>query len=385
MSLRHEFVLLAQQEGRNIRQLCRRYGISPTTAYKWLHRFAAAGPAGLQERSRRPHHSPRRAPAATETAVLQLRQQHPAWGGRKLRARLQVLGQPAVPSASTITAILARHQLIDPAASEQHRAFRRFEHAQPNELWQMDFKGEFALRQQQCYPLTVLDDHSRFALGLVACANQQRATTQAALTQVFRRYGLPQRITMDNGAPWGSYHGQHERYTEFVLWLLRLGIRVSHSRPHHPQTQGKDERFHRTLKLELLGQQQWHTLAQCQQQFDRWRDCYNCERPHEALALAVPATRYVPSPRSFPEQLPPIEYAPGDLVRKVGYRGQIKHQQQRYFLGTAFRGLPVALRPTTVDGRWDVYFCQQRIAVLDRNALPSLQRQVSTMSPYTCP
>lgn len=363
MSQRLEFVTLASAEQANIRHLCRSFAISPTTGYKWLARFQAAGRAGLQEQSRRPHHSPARAPAASEAAVVTLRRKHPAWGGRKLRARLLTLGHPAVPSASTITAILQRHQLLDPAQSHKHQAFQRFEMAAPNELWQMDFKGDFALSGGRCYPLTVLDDHSRFALALCACSGPTTVLTQAALTATFRRYGLPQRITCDNGSPWGA--STQSRYTALSVWLLRLGIQVSHSRPAHPQTQGKDERFHRTLKAEVLRAHAAASLREWQAQFDQWRDLYNCERPHEALGMAVPASRYQPSPRTFPERLPAIDYGPADIVRKVRGYGHIKYEGGEYHVGKAFRGLHVALRQTTTEGVLDVYFCQHKIGSLD--------------------
>lgn len=366
MSERLEFVTFATAEKTNIRHLCRLFGISPTTAYKWLQRYRSAGEDGLQDHSRRPHHSPGRTALEIEAAVIRLRHKYPAWGGRKLRQRGLTLGQAKMPSPSTITAILDRHQLLDPQQSAKHRAFQRFERAAPNELWQMDFKGDFKLPAGRCYPLTVLDDHSRFALAIQACAKPNRTITQAALTQVFRRYGLPDQITCDNGSPWGS--GGRSHYTKLCVWLLRLGIRVSHSRPHHPQTQGKDERLHRSLIAEVLRYHQCPNLLEWQRQFDRWRTIYNHERPHEALALKVPASRYQPSSRCFPERLPPIEYGPADIVRKVRGFGHIKYEGREYHVGCAFAGLHIALRPTTTDGLFDVYFCQHQIGKLDLQA-----------------
>jgi len=159
MSQRHEFVMLANQPQSNMRQLCRQFQISPGTGYKWLKRFRREGIQGLNEQSRRPQHSPKRTVEKIEQAVIAERQAHPAWGGRKLRARLLALGQAEIPSPSTITNILRRHELIAAADSAKHKPFIRFEHEQPNDLWQMDFKGHFALGASRCYPLTVLDDH----------------------------------------------------------------------------------------------------------------------------------------------------------------------------------------------------------------------------------
>lgn len=370
MSQRHEFVQLAGQEHANIRQLCRQFEISPTTAYKWLERFQAHGIQGLQELSRRPQRSPARTAEKIERAVIAERQKHPAWGGRKLRARLLALGHTQVPSPSTITGMLHRHQLVTKEESRKHKPWIRFEHPQPNDLWQMDFKGHFALGLGRCYPLTVLDDHSRFALGLVACASQNAGTTRTALTAVFRRYGLPWRLTMDNGSPWAAHGYGSAHYTKFSVWLIRLGIRLSFSRPGHPQTQGKDERFHRTLAVELLRDRLWPNYYECQQAFEQWRTQYNLIRPHEALGQNVPASRYRVSGRSFPETLPAIEYDQFEIVRKVGLRGQVKYQNRKLFVGNAFARLHVALRPTTTDGLLDIYLSHQRVGSIDLKQVP---------------
>lgn len=365
MTQRREFVLLANVPDVNLTQLCNGFGISRKTGYKWRSRFQVGDAQALADQSRRPHRSPRRTLPRVEEQVLALRAEHPAWGGRKLRARLLTLGYSNVPAASTITAILHRYQQIAPEASQHHQSFRRFEHPQPNDLWQMDFKGYFATAAGRCHPLTVLDDHSRFALELRACANESHETVQNALTTVFRRYGLPWCMTMDNGHPWGVYLEGRCRWTRFTVWLLRLGVRVSHSRPFHPQTQGKDERFHRTLKVELLRDYAWRDLHQCQERFEHWRDQYNCQRPHEALQMQVPASRYRVSIRPFPESLPSIEYPADLLVRRVQKNGVIYLRPRIFFVGEAFQGLDVALRPTTTDGFYEVYFCHQHVTTLD--------------------
>jgi transposase InsO family protein len=364
MSLRLEFVTLAQEPAVNFRDLCRRFGVSPKTGYKWLRRFRHGGEAALADRSRRPRHAPGRTAAATEQAVLELRGQHPAWGGRKLRARLRALGQADVPAASTITAILRRHDRLAGGRAGQPRAFVRFEHAAPNDLWQMDFKGHFALGDgRRCHPLTVLDDHSRFALGLRACADEQGATVQRELTGLSRRYGLPVRMLMDNGSPWGD--DPDSPYTPLTVWLLRLGVRLSHGRPYHPQTQGKDERFHRTLKAEVLARGPFADPGVAQRHFDAWRGVYNLQRPHESLGLQVPASRYRPSPRPFPEVLPPITYPPGDEVRRVQEGGWFSYRGRAYRVAKAFRGQPVGLRRQGPPEQWQVWFCQTCLGTID--------------------
>jgi transposase InsO family protein len=364
MSLRREFVQQASQEGANIRELCRRYGISPPTAYKWLAR-AAAGDTQLGDRSRRPQASPRRTPPQQEAPIVALRDAHPAWGARKLYHRLRHLGHTELPAPSTIHAILRRQGRLDPTRPPHPPAWQRFERPAPNALWQMDFKGHLPLAagQGRCHPLTVLDDHSRFALGVEACANEQAQTVQPRLTTLFRRYGLPDAMLMDNGAPWGDAGGQP--YTVLTVWLLRLGIAVAHGRPYHPQTQGKDERFHRSLKAEVLGASPLRDLAQAQRRFDAWRTVSNLERPHQALDYAVPAQRYRPSARPFPAQLPPIAYGPDDLVRRVYAPGHIAVHGRSSYIGRAFVGQPIALRPTQETDCYAVYFCHQHVTTLD--------------------
>ncbi len=361
-TLRQEFVMLASQEEANIRELCRRFAISPATAYTLLARYRQEGMAGLQDRSRRPLHSPTQTDPAREAAVCAVRAAHPAWGGRKIHRYLLDHGASAVPAASTITDILRRHDLLDRTQSAHHRSWQRFEAAAPNDLWQMDFKGHIALRQGRCHPLTVLDDHSRYCLALAACGNEQTSTVQNQLIALFERYGLPWRLLTDNGAPWGDGSA---RYTALTVWLLRLGIAVSHGRPYHPQTQGKEERFHRTLKAEVLAGEPFAHLLAAQERFDDWRLSYNHDRPHEALGMATPSSRYLSSLRRYPARLPEIEYGPDDAVRKVQEDGELSFANQVFRVSKAFRGERVAIRPTPTDGVLAIYFMTHRIAQID--------------------
>jgi transposase InsO family protein len=364
MEQREEFVRLALVTGANMSELCRRSRISRAKGYKWLKRYRAEGRAGLADRSRRPLCSPGQTPEAVEAQVLRIREDsNNAWGGRKIARVMRRNGVLEVPAPSTITQILRRHGKLDERAQEHPGPHQRFERAAPNELWQMDFKGHFAMAEGRCHPLTVLDDHSRYSLTLSACGNEQDTTVRAQLVVAFRRYGLPLAMLMDNGSPWGDAGGQP--HTVFTVWLMRLGVRVTHGRPFHPQTQGKDERFHRTLKAEVLSGKSFRDLVACQRAFDRWRHIYNHERPHEALALATPAERYRVSSRSFPETLPEIEYGPGDTVRKVDPLGYISLKGRRLHVGKAFRGHPIALRRSDEDGLLGVHFCAHRIGTLD--------------------
>lgn len=343
-----------------MRLLCRRFAISPTTGYKWLARFASEGQPGLCERSRRPLRSPRRTPASIETAVLAMRRAHPAWGGRKIAARLKAMGVDA-PAASTVTAVLARHGESIGAAPAQ-APFMRFERAAPNELWQMDFKGHVALARGRLHPLTVLDDHSRFAVALEACADQRLATVKAALIKAFARYGLPVSMITDNGPPWGDGAGG---FTALSVFLMEQDIVVAHARPHHPQTLGKDERFHRSLKAEVLAGRVFADLAQAASALARWREIYNFERPHEAVAMAAPITRYALSTRRY--RAIAFDYAPDDCIRRVD-SGRVAIEGRRFHLSKAFNGKLVAMRPTARDGVFEAFFRSQKIADLDLNA-----------------
>jgi transposase InsO family protein len=386
MDTRLEFVMLASVEGANIRNLCRRYSISPTTGYKWLERWRIEGAAGLQELSRRPENSPSRSAAAMEQAVLSVRTEHPAWGARKIARRLKDLGHEAVPAASTVTEILKRHGVELGAYGGGQPAFIRFERARPNELWQMDFKGHVAMHTGRLHPLTVLDDHSRFAVVLAACANEQTETVRQQLIIAFRRYGLPEGLITDNGSPWGE--GPGGPFTPLGVWLIEHDVRISHSRPYHPQTMGKDERFHRSLKAEVLSRPAFVDLAAAERAFDRWRDVYNTQRPHEAIGLAVPASRYQPSPRDYVETIAPFEYAPDDIVRRVQQGGHVSLLGRAVKIPKAFRGKAVAFRPTTEDGVFDAVFRTQLIATIDIRPLDcgsgsvhDVSEHPSTMSP----
>ena len=361
MQSRLEFVRLAAVADANVAELCRRFGISRKTGYKWLARQRCDG--DVAARSRRPLSSPGQTAPDMEAAVLALRVERPSWGGRKLRRRLLDKGLTGIPSASTITAILQRHGCIDPALSQQHQPLTRFEHERPNALWQMDFKGHFAMVERRCHPLTVLDDHSRYAVCVSACLDETTSTVQERLVEVFRCFGLPERMNVDNGSPWGSSTG--ERYTPLIVWLLRLGVGVSHSRPCHPQTNGKDERFHRTLKRDVLHGRVYASLDACQRAFDGFRDVYNTERPHEALGLATPVSRYQASPRRYPDSVPPVEYDPPDQPRRVDAGGWLSFKGHPVKVPKAFAGEHVALRPTTQDGLWDIVFIRHRLAQID--------------------
>ena len=360
---RLELVKLVASGALSIAELARRFGVSRKTVYKWTARFKAAENEALADRSRRPKGSPNRTDQALEERILKLREAHPAWGGRKLRAVL-LRQRIAPPAASTITEILRRHGKLDEEQANKHRAFQRFEREAPNQLWQMDYKGHFPLSEGgRCHPLTVLDDHSRYSIGLVACGNERGETVREALVEMFRRCGMPLQMLMDNGAPWGN--DRENPWTPLTVWLLKLGVHVSHGRPYHPQTQGKDERFHQTLKAELLRGREFRDLRDCQLRFDPWRQIYNFERPHEALGMRVPGDRYEPSPRAYPEKMLPWSPAPDDQVRCVQHGGRLAFHGETWHMSKAFYGEQVFVRPTAKDGCWEVWFGPQCLGMLN--------------------
>lgn len=367
MSQKQEFVTIAIQEGVNISKLCKDYNVSRTTAYKWLRRQANG--QGIEDKSRRPHTSPLRTEPEMEKTLLNARLEHPAWGPRKLKRYLENHEYTGLPAASTISAILKRNGLTETTESTKHKAYQRFVKAYPNQMWQMDFKGYFQMgKGGYCHPLTTLDDHSRYLVGLRACVDERMLTVKEQLINIFRTYGLPESILTDNGSPWASPYSQC-RHTELSVWLMQLGILIKHGRPRHPQTQGKDERVHRTLKEELLKHRRLDDLSESQEVFDNWRELYNNERPHEALDLATPVTRYQRSSREYPEKLPAIVYDTSMAVRKVDESGKFYFKNKIFRLGKAFRYTAIGIKPTEEDGIFSVYFGINHLADLSLKEL----------------
>lgn len=389
MEQRREFAVLAQQEGMNRRALCRRFGISPSTGYKWISRAAAVeGPAAqsFADRSRRPKTSPRRTPQSLEQAVLGVRDAHPAWGARKIARCLEREGI-AAPAASTIHAILQRHgRVVTGGQSTAHTG--RFEKDAPNLLWQMDFKGHVPLeRQGRLHPLTVIDDHSRYATCLAACGDEKGATVRKHLTATFRRYGLPDAVYVDNGSPWGGLRENQQggQWTPLRVWLLKLGVRMIYATPWQPQGRGKNERFHRTLNAEVMALQRFQSLQEAQRAFDVWRAVYNLDRPHEALGQRTPAERYRPSSREMPTKEPRVVYDEGEITRSVRRsHGKIGFMGRKWAVPRAFHGERLAIRPTGQDGIYGLYFASYRVGEIDLTTYKPVRyvsEQVSTISP----
>ena len=370
MSQRIEFCMLASKSGSNISDLCQRFNITRRTGYKWLHRYIDEGLIGLEDKSRRPENFPNQTSEDIDKYIVGLRKNDPEWGAKKLHKIIYnhkeqgIYTYSTVPIKNTITKILKRNGLIPPNRSKQSKGFERFEYDYPNELWQMDYKGYFSLLNKAiCHPLTITDDHSRYNICLKACENQKEITVRQSLINVFRKYGLPYKILTDNGSPWGTAGSEStdriRSYTTLEKWLIQLNIKLIHGRPYHPQTQGKEERFHRTLKQELINYEQFYDHVHCQKRFDLWREKYNCVRPHEALDFKVPAEVYTPSNKAYTEKSATYEYNLSDIKRKVQDKGVISFKNREIKVGKAFRYETVALRESQKNNTFEIYFCNQ--------------------------
>lgn len=366
MSQKEEFIKRALKKEVTFKELCAQYKISRETGYKVLHRYEKEGLRGLEEQSRAPRHSPNKTSRALEEQILKIRVQYPTWGGRKIHNHLMNKGIQDLPAPSTISDILKRNGYISEEESLKRQALCRFEREHANELWQMDFKGKFQLAtKESCFPLTIIDDHSRFSPCIKACGNEQYLTVKEQLIQIFEQYGLPKQFNVDNGNPWGN--SQLFKHTQLTVWLMRLDIRVTHSRPRHPQTNGKLERFHRTLKKDVLSQHLINDFKHAQLLFDEWREIYNYQRPHQAIDMQVPANRYQPSQRSMPNTLRTIEYSDDALVRKVRGNGRVSYKGNEYLVGEAFSGHDVELKLNPLGEEFDIYFDRFKIYTYNLN------------------
>ncbi len=337
-SERIRFVARALEAGVHMSALCREFGISRQTGYKWRRRYLEVGSfQQLGELSRRPHHSPHRTPEWVEARVEALREAT-GWGGKKLGVLLAEEGISI--AASTVDRILRRRGLV--RTGERHRpAPRRFCRERPNELWQMDFKGQSRLESGGwCYPLSILDDHSRFAIGLRALPCPEGQRVQRSLVRCFERYGVPEAMLVDHGTPWWSNTNGHG-LTRLGVFLLQQNVRLLYSGYGHPQTQGKVERFHRTLDEALEWQGRPQSLAGYGRAFQHFRQTYNERRPHEALALNVPAHRYRPSSRAYQPQPAAWEYPEGAEVHTLNSQGSLELPGTRLFVCHALAGEPV--------------------------------------------
>ena len=360
--MREEFVKRALAQEKSKSALCREYGISRPTGDKWIARYLDG--EAMNDRSRKPRASPGRTPPDKEELVVDYRKQHPAIGAVKIHRVLRNDGHEDLPSPRTINNIFKRHGLITAAASLAAKPCQRFEKAQPNEMWQADYKGHFALGNgQRCHPLNIIDDHSRFNLCCKAQLGETFEEIRPVMISLFEEFGLPGAFLCDNGNPWGT--AQSTGFSRFEVWLMELGVLVLHGRARHPQTQGKDESFNRSLTRELLKQVELANQNDAQRHFNEYREFYNCVRPHYALGLDTPAQHYVRSGREYPQRVTDWEYPENCRLRRVKETGFFNYGGQGYFLSEAFGGKEIAVRESRLPGQISLFFRQFRIGRID--------------------
>jgi transposase InsO family protein len=333
MSQREDLVE-AILSGEKITEVCRQFGVSRPTAYKWVYRHV--NNEGLSDQSKRPLKSPKKIDETIEQLIVNGRKEHPCWGPRKLLKYLENKGYEGLPAASTASSVLKRNGLINPQESAKHTPYNRFEREEPNELWQADFIGDFQMGNgNRCHPLTVIDDCSRYALAIEAKPRQGATEVRETFEKIFKEHGLPEALLTDNALFWAGYGGG---ICENEVWLMKHDVLPIHGRAYHPQTQGKIERLNRTVNSEGIGQNKPYDLNQAQCSLDSMRQIYNNERPHEALGMEVPVNKYRDSERTYYEHQKEPEYDTGRYVRKVGSKGYISLEGQRYYLSEALSG-----------------------------------------------
>jgi putative transposase len=365
---RRRFVEALSSERWSMSELCERFGISRPTGYKWLARYRAGGVSALDDRSRVPQHCPHRTAAVVEAWLLAARREY-GWGAKKLLAVLR-RRHPTVcwPARSTVNDVLARHQLL-----RRHRRRPSWTHpgaaplatSRPNQVWPIDFKGQFRTGDgAYCYPLTVTDHFSRTLLACRGLRSVKSADARPVLRALFREVGLPEAIRTDNGAPFAStaLHG----LSALNVWWMQLGIVHQRIPPASPQQNGTHERMHRELKRETTRPAAATRCAQ-QRRFDAFRQRYNEDRPHEALGDQTPASQWQPSPRPYPEQRPQPAYPAALEIRRVSTAGMFHLHGRAFFLSETLQGEDIGLEEIQ-DGIWNIVYYRTLLGRLDRHA-----------------
>ena len=329
---------------KNFSALCREFGITRRTGLKWKERYTACQP--LTDRSRKPHTTPTRTPEEVELLILAVRAENPGWGAKTIHRVLERRGCQNLPCVKTVNNILHRYGCISPEESQKRQPYTSFEKERCNVMWQTDFEGEFRMKDNNyCYPLTILDDHSRYSLRIAPRLSTANVVIPV-FTEVFQQYGMPDSILSDNGA---QFAGFRKGYTQFEKWLIDLDILPIHGRIKHPQTQGKIERFHRTMKHELLNHTEIADIEDAQTKFRLWQDKYNNLRPHEALGMKTPGEVYEPSQRQYESKVKEFEYGGEHHVLKVNSWGYVRFNGWQVYLSETMANQYIEFR-TSSDG-----------------------------------
>ena len=370
--LRKEFVLAAEKSN-NFSSLCREFGISRKTGYKWVKRKCDG--LSLSDKKRSPFVVANRTPEKTEMLIVSLRSENPGWGAKKLKSVLETQGHD-MPCVKTVNNILNRYGCISAEESEKHKAFVHFEKDRCNEMWQTDFKGEFRMADNNyCYPLNIFDDHSRFVIKIAPSLTTAN-TVLPVFRSAFEEYGMPDSVLSDNGA---QFAGFRQGYTQFEKWLMNHDVLPIHGRIKHPQTQGKIERFHRAMKDELLKHTVMQDIFDADKQFQIWRDKYNNIRPHEALGMKCPADIYIPSRRIYKDTVEPYEYGGQYHVIKVNSWGYVRFDKWQVYLSETMIDERVEFRPNPHGDSFFVCFRNFKIAEFSAIDGKLINRKISRL------
>ena len=367
--LRKEFVEAAESCS-NFSSLCREFGITRATGYKWINRYEHD--ELLSDRSRRPNITANKTPKVVETQIIEARTAHPGWGAKKIKVTLENKGVE-MPCVKTVNNILNRYGCISKEESLKHKAFTRFEKERCNEMWQTDFKGEFRMQNgNYCFPLDIFDDHSRFVIRI----KPSESTSNLVLPtfrDAFYEYGMPDSVLSDNGA---QFAGFRQGYTQFEKWLMNHDVLPIHGRIKHPQTQGKIERFHRAMNQELLKHYTPKDIADAERVFNDWRNCYNHERPHEALGMKCPSDIYVPSKRTYRDQIDKYEYIGKYHVIKVNNWGYVRFDRWQIYLSETMIDEHIEFRPNPNGDTFIACYRNFAIAEFDVHTGKLLHRKI---------
>ena len=370
--LRKEFVEAAKSTS-NFSSLCREFEITRKTGYKWIER--SSNNESLANRSKRPIVIANKTDLQTELLIIEQRTLHPGWGAKKLKSSLEAKGF-SMPCMKTVNNILNRYNCISQEEALKHKPFVRFEKEHCNEMWQADFKGEFKMQNgNYCFPLDIFDDHSRFVIKI----KPSESTSNLVLPtfkEAFYEYGMPESVLSDNGA---QFAGFRQGYTQFEKWLMNHNVLPIHGRIKHPQTQGKIERFHRAMKQELLNHYTPKDIFDAERIFNDWRDCYNNERPHEALGMRCPSQIYSPSSRTYCDAVKKYEYGGEYHVIKVNSWGYVRFDKFQIYLSETMIDEYIEFRP---NPHADSFFACYRnfvIAEFDVHSGKLIHRKISRL------
>lgn len=368
--LRKEFII-ASKSTSNFSSLCREFGITRKTGYKWIER--AKETDNLSDRSHARKNISNKTDKEIENLILSVRKDNPAWGGKTIRQVLVNQGYEDLPCVKTCNNILKRNGCISEEESLKHKPFVRFERDKCNQMWQTDFKGDFALLDgTRCFPLDILDDHSRFSIKIAAKPNTLGVTD--SFREAFYEYGMPDSVLSDNG--W-TFRGFRNGYTHFEKWLMNHDILPIHGRIMHPQTQGKIERFHRTMKTELLNKNKFKDLLDADRGLQEWRIKYNNIRPHEALNMKCPAEVYIPSDRTYIDNIKKFEYGGQHHVIKVNSWGYIRFNGWQVYLSETMINENIEFRPNPHGDSFFACYRNFKIAEFSNVTGELLNRKIS--------